>query len=151
MSRSLVLPSYIHIHTLPPDMSSLPYGRRWLDNPPPPPKPLIYRRACVLFTSVVGFLSRPPSSPRPLVSRSALFDLCCLNIISFFFSPLSHPPVPFLPYSKRCEREVCCVTWHGKGDYLASVSRGESRRAVMIHQVSKASTQCPFRKTKVGK
>ncbi|CAM9623299.1 unnamed protein product, partial [Ectocarpus sp. 12 AP-2014] len=48
----------------------------------------------------------------------------------------------------RCEREVCCVTWHGKGDYLASVSRGEDRRAVMIHQVSKASTQCPFRKTK---
>ncbi|CAN0368609.1 unnamed protein product, partial [Hapterophycus canaliculatus] len=46
----------------------------------------------------------------------------------------------------RCEREVCCVTWHGKGDYLASVSRGQSRRAVMIHQVSKASTQCPFRK-----
>eukprot|EP00752_Nemacystus_decipiens_P003314 g3067.t1 len=48
----------------------------------------------------------------------------------------------------RCDREVCCVTWHGKGDYLASVSRGQSRRAVMIHQVSKASTQCPFRKTK---
>ncbi|CAB1100485.1 unnamed protein product [Ectocarpus sp. CCAP 1310/34] len=48
----------------------------------------------------------------------------------------------------RCEREICCVTWHGKGDYLASVSRGEDRRAVMIHQVSKASTQCPFRKTK---
>lgn len=51
--------------------------------------------------------------------------------------------------NNRCEREVCCVTWHGKGDYLASVSRGQSRRAVMIHQVSKASTQCPFRKTKV--
>lgn len=41
------------------------------------------------------------------------------------------------------------MTWHGKGDYLASVSRGEGRKAVMIHQVSKAATQCPFRKTKV--
>eukprot|EP00904_Undaria_pinnatifida_P011154 jgi/Undpi1/7169/HiC_scaffold_22.g09643.m1 len=50
----------------------------------------------------------------------------------------------------RCEREVCCVTWHGKGDYLASVSQGESRQAVMIHQVSKASTQCPFRRTKAS-
>lgn len=50
----------------------------------------------------------------------------------------------------RCDREVCCVTWHGKGDYLASVSRGEGRKAVMIHQLSKASTQCPFRKTKAS-
>ncbi|CAN0121144.1 unnamed protein product [Ascophyllum nodosum] len=48
----------------------------------------------------------------------------------------------------RCEHEVSCVTWHNKGDYLASVSLGVGRKAVMVHQVSKASTQCPFRKTK---
>ena len=51
----------------------------------------------------------------------------------------------------RCEHEVSCVTWHNKGDYLASVSLGVGRKAVMVHQVSKASTQCPFRKTKVRK
>ena len=68
-----------------------------------------------------------------------------------FFYRLAPPLHPYLlPGWNRCEREVCCVTWHGKGDYLASVSQGESRQAVMIHQVSKASTQCPFRRTKAS-
>ncbi|KAG7458239.1 hypothetical protein MATL_G00236050 [Megalops atlanticus] len=40
------------------------------------------------------------------------------------------------------------VTWHGKGDYLASVMPDNSNMQVLIHQVSKRRTQNPFRKNK---
>ncbi|KAI1901592.1 hypothetical protein AGOR_G00035990 [Albula goreensis] len=40
------------------------------------------------------------------------------------------------------------VTWHGKGDYLASVMPDSSNMQVLIHQVSKRRTQNPFRKNK---
>ncbi|KAK3085887.1 hypothetical protein FSP39_010022 [Pinctada imbricata] len=49
-----------------------------------------------------------------------------------------------LPHPK----EVTQVTWHGKGDYFASVMpKGESS-AVLIHQLSKRKSQNPFSKSK---
>lgn len=40
------------------------------------------------------------------------------------------------------------VTWHGKGDYLASVVADHSNMQVLIHQTSKRWSQNPFRKSK---
>ncbi|NWX23145.1 BOP1 protein, partial [Aegotheles bennettii] len=40
------------------------------------------------------------------------------------------------------------VTWHGKGDYLASVVADNSNQQVLIHQSSKRWSQNPFRKSK---
>ncbi|XP_055559801.1 ribosome biogenesis protein BOP1 [Falco cherrug] len=40
------------------------------------------------------------------------------------------------------------VTWHGKGDYFASVVSDNSNMQVLIHQTSKRWSQNPFRKSK---
>lgn len=40
------------------------------------------------------------------------------------------------------------VTWHGKGDYLASVLPDNSSLQVLIHQISKRRSQNPFSKNK---
>ncbi|XP_054023474.1 ribosome biogenesis protein BOP1 [Dryobates pubescens] len=40
------------------------------------------------------------------------------------------------------------VTWHGKGDYLASVVSDNSSMQVLIHQSSKRWSQSPFRRSK---
>jgi ribosome biogenesis protein ERB1 len=40
------------------------------------------------------------------------------------------------------------VTWHRKGDYLATVSPDAKNLAVLIHQVSKHHTQPPFKRLK---
>ncbi|KAJ8334103.1 hypothetical protein SKAU_G00397420 [Synaphobranchus kaupii] len=40
------------------------------------------------------------------------------------------------------------VTWHGKGDYLASVLPDTSNMQVLIHQISKRRSQNPFSKNK---
>ncbi|MGH0159552.1 UNVERIFIED_CONTAM: hypothetical protein FKN15_037750 [Acipenser sinensis] len=40
------------------------------------------------------------------------------------------------------------VTWHGKGDYLASVMPDNGNTQVLIHQLSKRRSQNPFRKNK---
>ncbi|KAF9246973.1 NUC169 domain-containing protein [Melanogaster broomeanus] len=40
------------------------------------------------------------------------------------------------------------VTWHRKGDYLATVSSSESQGGVWIHQVSRRHSQAPFKKIK---
>ncbi|KAJ3836959.1 NUC169 domain-containing protein [Lentinula raphanica] len=40
------------------------------------------------------------------------------------------------------------LTWHRRGDYLASVSIGASQGAVWIHQVSRRHSQAPFRKVR---
>lgn len=136
----------------------------------PPPQAIFNSQTAVCLVSFLAIVAPlPPSSSQPLsfmTTRSVLCCCCsltnpspCFRFFGLSLSlnppplpgvlPPSLPPLLLLDSEQRCEREVCCVTWHGKGDYLASVSRGESRRAVMIHQLSKASTQCPFRKTKV--
>ncbi|KDQ64812.1 hypothetical protein JAAARDRAFT_28450 [Jaapia argillacea MUCL 33604] len=38
------------------------------------------------------------------------------------------------------------ITWHRRGDYLASVSSGEGQGGVWIHQLSKRHSQAPFKK-----
>ncbi|NWH84623.1 BOP1 protein, partial [Aegithalos caudatus] len=43
-------------------------------------------------------------------------------------------------------KEVSQVTWHPKGDYWASVTRGPGSRRVLIHQSSRRWSQDPFRK-----
>uniref|UniRef100_A0A1B0DLR0 Ribosome biogenesis protein BOP1 homolog n=1 Tax=Phlebotomus papatasi TaxID=29031 RepID=A0A1B0DLR0_PHLPP len=45
-------------------------------------------------------------------------------------------------------KQVKQVTWHGRGDYLASVMPDGAHRSVIIHQLSKRRSQFPFSKTK---
>nr|NVI69880.1 putative ribosome biogenesis protein BOP1 homolog [Cucujiformia] len=45
-------------------------------------------------------------------------------------------------------QEATRVTWHGKGDYFASVMPEGQSRAVVIHQLSKRRSQLPFAKSK---
>lgn len=40
------------------------------------------------------------------------------------------------------------VTWHGRGDYLATVMPEGANRSALIHQLSKRRTQIPFSKSK---
>lgn len=40
------------------------------------------------------------------------------------------------------------ITWHRKGDYLATVSPDAKNLAVLIHQVTKHQTQSPFKRLK---
>lgn len=45
-------------------------------------------------------------------------------------------------------KEVKQVTWHGKGDYFATVMPEGANRSVLIHQISKRRSQFPFSKSK---
>lgn len=40
------------------------------------------------------------------------------------------------------------IAWHRKGDYLAAVAPHAGRAAVVVHQISRAQSQCPFSKPK---
>jgi ribosome biogenesis protein ERB1 len=40
------------------------------------------------------------------------------------------------------------VTWHGKGDYFATVMPDAGNSAILVHQLSKRRTQNPFNKMK---
>ncbi|PAV90455.1 hypothetical protein WR25_14603 isoform L [Diploscapter pachys] len=48
----------------------------------------------------------------------------------------------------KMPNEVRKVVWHQKGDYFASVAIADIASSVYIHQLSKAKSQCPFRKRK---
>jgi ribosome biogenesis protein ERB1 len=45
-------------------------------------------------------------------------------------------------------RTVVSASWHKKGDYFVTVSPKAAAASVLIHQLSKASSQQPFRKAK---
>jgi len=45
-------------------------------------------------------------------------------------------------------KQVKQVTWHAKGDYLATVCPDGANRSVLIHQLSKRRSQIPFNKSK---
>ncbi|XP_023014467.1 ribosome biogenesis protein BOP1 homolog isoform X2 [Leptinotarsa decemlineata] len=45
-------------------------------------------------------------------------------------------------------KEVTQVTWHGKGDYFASVMPDGQNRSVLISQISRRRSQLPFTKSK---
>lgn len=51
-------------------------------------------------------------------------------------------PRPLLPQPLKQ------VTWHGKGDYFATVVSDNSHLQVLIHQASKRWSQAPFRRSK---
>ena len=48
----------------------------------------------------------------------------------------------------QTNRDVASIRWHKKGDYFVTVSPKAGAAAVLIHQLSKASSQQPFGKTK---
>eukprot|EP00605_Chrysophyceae_sp_TOSAG23-4_P000148 GSChrysophyteH1.ASY1.ANO1.171.1 assembled CDS len=43
--------------------------------------------------------------------------------------------------------EVTKLTWHHKGDYLATMAPTQGSKALCVHQISKARTQTPFSKS----
>ncbi|KAI8473407.1 MAG: NUC169 domain-containing protein [Monoraphidium minutum] len=43
---------------------------------------------------------------------------------------------------------VTHVTWHGRGDYFASVAPTGATQSVLVHQLSKRASQNPFRKNR---
>ncbi|XP_067002405.2 ribosome biogenesis protein BOP1 homolog [Anabrus simplex] len=45
-------------------------------------------------------------------------------------------------------KEIRQVTWHGRGDYFATVMPDGQNRSVLIHQLSKRRSQVPFNKSK---
>ncbi|KAJ3260770.1 Ribosome biogenesis protein erb1 [Boothiomyces macroporosus] len=45
-------------------------------------------------------------------------------------------------------KAVTSIAWHRRGDYFATVSPDANSAAVQIHQISKGSTQNPFKKSK---
>ncbi|XP_058035045.1 ribosome biogenesis protein BOP1 isoform X2 [Ahaetulla prasina] len=48
----------------------------------------------------------------------------------------------------RFGKPLTQVTWHGKGDYFATVVSDNSHLQVLIHQASKRWSQAPFRRSK---
>jgi ribosome biogenesis protein ERB1 len=48
----------------------------------------------------------------------------------------------------KCFKPVKQVTWHGKGDYFATVLTDGANRSVLIHQLSRWRSQIPFSKSK---
>lgn len=45
-------------------------------------------------------------------------------------------------------KEIKQVTWHGRGDYFATVMPDAQNRSVIIHQISKRRSQIPFNRSK---
>ncbi|ODQ58173.1 hypothetical protein WICANDRAFT_64317 [Wickerhamomyces anomalus NRRL Y-366-8] len=48
----------------------------------------------------------------------------------------------------ECRKTVKSISWHRKGDYFVSVSPDSGNSSVLIHQISKHSSQSPFKKSK---
>lgn len=48
----------------------------------------------------------------------------------------------------ECRKTVKSLSWHRKGDYFVTVSPESANSAVLIHQLSKHSSQSPFKKSK---
>lgn len=44
--------------------------------------------------------------------------------------------------------EAKYLTWHSKGDYIATIFSENQSTPILIHQISKRQTQAPFKKTK---
>lgn len=51
-------------------------------------------------------------------------------------------------FTIRHEFKVRQVTFHKKGDYVASVCPDAESRGVIIHHLGKKQSQCPFKRTK---
>jgi len=46
------------------------------------------------------------------------------------------------------DKSIKQVTWHRKGDYLATVMPDGESKSVIVHQFTKRKSQCPFKKAK---
>jgi len=46
------------------------------------------------------------------------------------------------------QHDVSSVSWHAKGDYLSTLHPKGASRSVLLHQISRARTQCPFKRAK---
>ncbi|KAL4241279.1 Ribosome biogenesis protein ERB1 [Abortiporus biennis] len=93
-----------------------------------------------------------------------------LNATLTLLAPATLPPAPANPSpvkwnspaasSFAVEKPILTVTlpstsglpkqisWHRRGDYLATVSSGEGQGGVWIHQISRRHSQAPFKKIK---
>ncbi|XP_036372187.1 ribosome biogenesis protein bop1 [Megalops cyprinoides] len=133
---------------------------------------------CMKTVEVGGAVKSIAWNPNPAISLVAVcFDQSMLvlnpglgdklvcsttdQLISSYVEPEEERPQPVqwvTPEGKDHEKGIRLiinhpkavrqVTWHGKGDYLASVMPDNSNTQVLIHQVSKRRTQNPFRKNK---
>ncbi|KAL4076042.1 NUC169 domain-containing protein [Scleroderma yunnanense] len=79
----------------------------------------------------------PPTLPPPIASPVKWTSIT--GIEDGVILTISFPSASGLPKQ---------ITWHRKGDYLASVSSSESEGGVWIHQVSRRHSQAPFKKIK---
>ncbi|KAF9263625.1 BOP1NT-domain-containing protein [Marasmius fiardii PR-910] len=101
----------------------------------------------------------PPNLP-PTVHQATLETLAPTNLPP---SPETHSPVKWTtPASNTWMDETPLltirlpsgcglpnhITWHRKGDYMASVCTGGSQGGVWIHQISRRHSQAPFKKVK---
>jgi ribosome biogenesis protein ERB1 len=48
----------------------------------------------------------------------------------------------------QCRKNIKNLSWHRKGDYFVTVSPDGANSSVLIHQISKHSSQSPFKKSK---
>lgn len=48
----------------------------------------------------------------------------------------------------RCKKPIKKLSWHRRGDYFVTVSPKAQNLAVLVHQLSKHSSQSPFKKSK---
>ncbi|PIA15606.1 BOP1NT-domain-containing protein [Coemansia reversa NRRL 1564] len=62
--------------------------------------------------------------------------------------PTSTEQASGMHVSIAMHRTVKSVTWHRRGDYLATLTSEEGGSSVLIHQISKHKSQRPFRKLK---
>ena len=93
----------------------------------------------------------PESRAAKAVTWTSLKKLKSKKITTGGSSPISayggkSGPIAIL----RTNRDVTSVRWHRKGDYFVTVSPKAGAAAVLIHQLSKATSQQPFGKAKGG-
>lgn len=50
--------------------------------------------------------------------------------------------------SIKHSKPISQITWHGKGDYFATVVPQGCNKSVFVHQMTKRRSQCPFKKAK---
>ncbi|EOA99124.1 Ribosome biogenesis protein BOP1, partial [Anas platyrhynchos] len=86
----------------------------------------------------------PPALFPPHREQSVLLVNPCLGDKLLYGATDPHEP-DLPPCSPQALKQV---TWHGKGDYFATVVSDNSSMQVLIHQTSKRWSQNPFRKSK---
>ncbi|CCE87243.1 Piso0_005786 [Millerozyma farinosa CBS 7064] len=68
--------------------------------------------------------------------------------VAKWFTPSKEQTMSGIACIIQCRKTVKKVSWHRKGDYFVTVSPESGNSSVLIHQLSKHSSQSPFRKSK---